>query len=320
VKWRRTKDEPVEETASPADGTGAAAEEDPQAVADRAALVAAEAEAERVRTAAVAREARRRKEGPFELAELSEEDAARPRVDLGALRLPAVQGMELRLELEEKTQRVIGAVVVLGPSTLQLQAFAAPRTEGIWEEIRGEIRAQVSRQGGATEDGEGPFGPEVLARVPVRTDDGRTGHRAVRFAGVDGPRWFVRAVFGGRAAVDQAASAPLEALLRGVVVDRGGEAMAPRDMLPLRLPPQDQARPAGAPGSAAQGSAAQGSAEGSASQGPGGSAGPAAEQPSPPSAPVTDQQRSADVEGDGGDDVLGPLDPFHRGPEITETR
>jgi len=317
VKWRRTKDEPVEETSTPAEGAGADAEEDPQAVADRAARVAAEAEAERVRTAAVAREARRGKEGPLDLTELSEEDAARPRVDLGALRLPAVQGMELRLELEEKTQRVIGAVVVLGPSTLQLQAFAAPRTDGIWEDVRGEIRAQVSRQGGATEDAEGTFGPEVLARVPVRTDDGRTGHRAVRFAGVDGPRWFVRAVFGGRAAVEPAAAVPLEALLRGVVVDRGAEAMAPRDMLPLRLPPQDQARPATGQGAAPQGADPRGPQEpGPQEPGPQG-AEPQGAEPAAPAQPAAEPRGTGD---EGGDDGLGPLDPFHRGPEITETR
>ncbi|GAA2032431.1 DUF3710 domain-containing protein [Pseudokineococcus marinus] len=310
MKWRR-RNEPVE--AEQAEEVAVPEEEDPQAVADRAARVAAEAEAERVRTAALAREARRRTQGPFDLTEISEEDAARPRVDLGALRLPAVQGMELRLELEEKTQRVIGAVVVLGPSTLQLQAFAAPRTDGIWEEVRAEIRAQVSRQGGASEDAEGVFGPEVLARVPVRTDDGRTGHRAVRFAGVDGPRWFVRAVFGGRAAVEREAAAPLEAMLRAVVVDRGDEAMAPRDMLPLRLPPQDQARPAtGQPGEAQAAQAQPGQAQpGQVENLPGQ---PVEQQPAPGGG------TGSPASPDGGDDGLGPLDPFHRGPETTETR
>ncbi|WP_299036719.1 DUF3710 domain-containing protein [uncultured Pseudokineococcus sp.] len=316
MKWRRSKDQPVEETAPLAEGAGAAEEEDAQAVADRAARVAAEAEAERVRTAALAREARRRKEGPLDLTEVSEEDLARPRVDLGALRLPAVQGMELRLELEEKTQRVIGAVIVLGPSTLQLQAFAAPRTDGIWAEIRGEIRGQVSRQGGASEDAEGAFGPEVLARVPVRTEDGRTGHRAVRFAGVDGPRWFVRAVFGGRAAVDQEAAAPLEALLRAVVVDRGAEAMAPRDMLPLRLPPQDQARPTGPQGAPAGAAAPDGDPQDPQDAG---EQGPSSQVPASP-APGGEQQVPADADGGVAEDGLGPLDPFHRGPETTETR
>ncbi len=325
MKWRRSKAD-REEAAAPAEDApeGAAGSsdaaaagtdelEDAQAVADRAAAVAAEAEAERQRTAALAREARRRREGPFDAEEVSEEEGARPRVDLGALRLPAVQGMELRLEMEEGTQRVIGAVVVLAGSTLQLQAFAAPRTEGIWDEVRAEIRSQVARQGGAAEDGEGPFGPELLARLPMRTEDGRTGARAVRFTGVDGPRWFVRAVVGGRAAVDPAAWAPLERLLRGVVVVRGADAMAPRDLLPLKLPPQDQARPAGArPDGAAV-------ADGDAAAGPGAAAPADAVGPDAPVRPAGDVGAPPSGAPEG-EDPLGPLDPFRRGPEITERR
>ena len=61
-----------------------------------------------------------------------------------------------------------------------------------------------------------------------------------RFVGVDGPRWFLRAMYTGSAAVDPDAAAPLEAALRDVVVVRGSDPMAVRDPLPLRLPPQAQ--------------------------------------------------------------------------------
>jgi hypothetical protein len=44
--------------------------------------------------------------------------------------------MELRLEVEEASGRVTAATVQLGRSAVQLQAFAAPRSEGIWAEIR----------------------------------------------------------------------------------------------------------------------------------------------------------------------------------------
>ena len=160
------------------------------------------------------------------------------RVDLGALRVPPRPGMELRLELEQNTQRVVAATIGLAGSTVQLQAFAAPRTEGVWDDIRAEIAAQVTKSGGTADEIPGSFGRELLARLPARTSDGRTGHRPARFIGVDGPRWFLRAVFSGPAAADEAAAAPLEEVLRGTVVVRGTEAMAPRDLLPLKLPAQ----------------------------------------------------------------------------------
>ena len=54
-----------------------------------------------------------------------------PRVDLGAIRLPQVDGMEIRLEVDKATNVVSAVAVLLDGSSLQLQAFAAPRTAGI---------------------------------------------------------------------------------------------------------------------------------------------------------------------------------------------
>jgi len=161
-----------------------------------------------------------------------------PRVDLGAVRVPGVAGMQLRMEVDQRSGVVTGVSVSLDGSVLQLQAFAAPRTEGIWDEIREEIAGSITAQGGTVDDLPGPFGRELLARMPVRTPEGRTGHRPARFVGVDGPRWFLRGVITGKAAVEPAAAAALEGVFAQTVVVRGGEARPPRDLLPLRVPGQ----------------------------------------------------------------------------------
>ncbi|MEV7972002.1 DUF3710 domain-containing protein [Cellulomonas sp. NPDC089187] len=168
----------------------------------------------------------------------TEDVPAGPRIDLGALRLPGIPGMALRMEIDKKTNTVTGVAVTLGESTLQMQAFAAPRTDGIWDEIREEIAASVTKQGGSVDDLPGPFGRELLARLPVRTPEGRTGHRPARFIGVDGPRWFLRGVVTGRAAVDPEAATAVEDLYRRTVVVRDGQARPPRDLLALTLPNQ----------------------------------------------------------------------------------
>jgi hypothetical protein len=174
-----------------------------------------------------------RPEGPWDAAERPDTDGY---VDLGGLRVRGRDGMELRLEVEEATGAVNAATVQLGESAVQLQAFAAPRSEGIWEEIRAEIAAGITQQGGTADEVTGVFGRELLARIPARTPDGRTGHQPARFAGIDGPRWFLRAVFHGRAVHDAEAALELESVVRDVVVVRGAEAMAPRELLVLRLP------------------------------------------------------------------------------------
>ena len=179
--------------------------------------------------------------GPWDVTEIEHADELEGYVDLGGLRLPGRDGMELRLEVEEATGRVTAATVQIGRSAVQLQAFAAPRSEGIWGEIRGEIAASVTRQGGTADEVPGPFGTELLARIPSRTPDGRTAHQPARFAGIDGPRWFLRAVFHGEAAYEPQAAAQLESFVREVVVVRGQDAMAPRELLHLRLPETPQA-------------------------------------------------------------------------------
>lgn len=171
--------------------------------------------------------------GPWDV---EDEPELGERVDLGALRVPARRGMQVRMELERKTRRVVAVNLGLDGSALQVQAFAAPRSSGIWEELREEIAASIDKQGGSAEEQQGPFGTELLARLPVRTPDGRSGHRPARFIGVDGPRWFVRGVLTGKAAVDTEEAQALEDVLADLVVVRGHEARAPRDLLALHMP------------------------------------------------------------------------------------
>jgi Protein of unknown function (DUF3710) len=170
--------------------------------------------------------------GPFDVDQAPDE----PRLDLGALQLPLVEGVEVQLQVDEASGLVTAAMVVLGDSAVQLQAFAAPRHEGIWREVSEEIASGISQQGGTADPTDGPFGPELLGRVPAQLPDGKVGFQPMRFVGVDGPRWLLRAVFHGRAAIEPAAAEPLESLVRRVVVVRGADPMGPRELLSLQLP------------------------------------------------------------------------------------
>ncbi|MHC6592680.1 DUF3710 domain-containing protein [Arthrobacter sp. C152] len=182
----------------------------------------------------------RRQDGPFDEAEIGSRDGY---VDLGALLITPSEGLQLRLEVEEATQRVVAVTLDLNGSSLQLQAFAAPKTETLWDEIREQIGQSVGAQGGQVEEVEGAFGTELVAKLPAGLPDGSQGYRVARFIGVDGPRWFLRGVLGGPAALEKPAAEALEALFRKVVVVRGDSPMPPRDLLQLRLPKDASATP-----------------------------------------------------------------------------
>src|SRR6478736_493083 len=192
-----------------------------------------EAEAVDAGAAAGATDGAARNAGPYDASEIDNQDGY---VDLGALLIAPREGLQLRLEVEEATQRVVAVTMDLEGSSLQLQAFAAPRSEGLWDEIREQIGQSVGSQGGQVDEIEGHFGIELVAKLPA--GDGSEGYRVARFSGV----------VGGEAALDRSAAAGLEELFRQIVVVRGENPMPPRDLLQLRLP-RDSGAPApqGAP-------------------------------------------------------------------------
>ncbi len=187
-------------------------------------------------------------DGPFDISERPDLDG---RLDLGSLRVPPRPGMELRLEVEQGTTRMVGVTCGIGSDKVQLQAFAAPRSSGIWSEIRGALVEGLVKAGGSAETTDGIFGPELRTRMPGRAPDGRVVYQPARFLGVDGPRWFLRVVVNGPAATDDAALRELLTFVRGIVVDRGEEPRPPRELLELR-PPQSVIDAAAAKRAAAQ--------------------------------------------------------------------
>jgi hypothetical protein len=184
--------------------------------------------------------------GPWDEADAP--DDGQPRIDLGAIRLPALPGMDLRVELNPQ-QQVVGATLRAGDSLLQVSAFAAPRAAGIWDSVREDLAKSASGQGGSLREVEGPFGPELAGTIvatppqlPGQAAPPQPVRRPARFLGVDGPRWFLRGLISGPAAASPEAAEALEAAFRGIVVVRGSEPMPVREQLQLTLPPQAAAQ------------------------------------------------------------------------------
>jgi hypothetical protein len=193
------------------------------------------------------------------------------RIDFGSLLVPTAEGIEVQVSVVDNQPAWV--TVMQGDSGLQLQAFAAPKSGGLWDEVRQEIAAEVARSGGQCAEANGPFGVELRARIspadPVH--GGRQGAlEPVRFLGVDGPRWFLRGLISGPAASHEDRARTLEQVFASVVVVRGEHPVPPRELLEIRLP--DEALQA------------------------------LGQEPQEP------------------EEGRWPLNPFERGPEITETR
>jgi hypothetical protein len=217
------------------------------------------------------------------------------RVDFGAIQVPIGEGIEIQVNVEAVEQdsegnpvggRIVAITIVHGESGLQVQPFAAPKKNGIWEEVRKETADEIKEAEGETQEAEGPFGTELHGMVPVAIPDEMRdqvpadiaeqgfGWQPVRFIGVDGPRWFLRGVLSGAALEDSEQAAIMEQVFQHIVVARGDAPMPPRELLELTLPAEAQEAMA-------------------------------AEQ---------------SEEGEEGEGDRPPLNPFERGPEITEVR
>jgi len=166
-------------------------------------------------------------EGPFDVSEVP---AIRPYVDLGAIKVLPREGLQLRLDVEEGSQRIVAVSLDYQGSTLQVQAFSAPKSSGVWLGIVSQIEAQLAAQGTAFTKAEGTFGPELMASVPGDAS------AKMRFVGVDGPRWVLRGIVSGQAMSDASTMQAIDDLFRSLVVVRGDVPMPPRELIPLRVP------------------------------------------------------------------------------------
>jgi len=169
--------------------------------------------------------------GPWDESEADLSDGIE-RLNLGGLLVAATPGVDLQVQVDESTGRISLLTFATKQGSVQVQPYAAPRSGGMWDDIRGQIAGSISASGGLVEEADGSFGTEL--RAQIKGSDGSL--QPARFVGVEGPRWFLRGVFLGQAARPGAPADALEAVFRSVVVVRGIEAMPMGSPIPLRLP------------------------------------------------------------------------------------
>ena len=151
-------------------------------------------------------------------------------LDMGSYYLPFLKGIELRVKANRATQQVLGTTITYGSSSVEIEAFAAPKTLGGWDDVRADL-IEANKD---AKEVEGVFGTELALPVTVK------GGRKVltRIVGVDGPRWMLRGIFSGKAATDPEGeeAKALNQFFADIVVERGDDPLAPRDLIPMHPP------------------------------------------------------------------------------------
>jgi hypothetical protein len=165
-------------------------------------------------------------EGPYDEHEAPDDGLAR--LDLGSVRLPLPADAQVQVEMDPAGP--LRAVHVLTPNgRFTVGAYAAPRSGELWPEISRELAEQLHADGARVRRENGEWGTELVAFV---------NDVLLRFVGVDGPRWMLRAVSAGAKETSAKAAEELRDIVRGAIVVRGEQPMPVRTPLPLDLPEQ----------------------------------------------------------------------------------
>ena len=176
-----------------------------------------------------------RHQGPWDSSEKSPGDDP-AYIDLGALQVRGRVGVTFELPADGENGAIGSVVLVAEGSALELRAFAATRSGGLWAEVRADLVEEVGRLGGEFTEVDGPFGPELKIAVPTTSPAGEDGLQPSRIIGIEGPRWLLRATVLGEAALEPGHQGLLLEALRDVIIVRGAEPRIPREPLLLTLP------------------------------------------------------------------------------------
>lgn len=177
-------------------------------------------------------------QGPYELS--SEVDTS-SMLNLGAVFLPNIPGLEVHLDLDPRSGIGKSVSLHLNMTIAEVQIFAAAVNEDLWASMRDAITSGLREQKVDCTVEMGRFGSEIHAVMPTVDLDGNAHIQPVRFVGVRGSRWLVRAVISGDGALlgtqqNIDAVSEIDDVISKLVINRGDEPLPPGERLALRSP------------------------------------------------------------------------------------
>jgi hypothetical protein len=185
-------------------------------------------------------------QGPLEFS--SELDTS-SMLNLGAVFLPNIPGLEVHLDLDPRSGVGKSVSLHLNMTIAEVQVFAAATNEDLWASMRDAITSGLREQKVDCTVEMGRFGTEIHAVMPTVDLDGNAHVQPVRFVGVRGSRWLVRAVISGDGALlgtkqNLDSVSEIDDVISKLVINRGEEPIPPGERLALLSPPSNVDEPA----------------------------------------------------------------------------
>jgi len=181
-----------------------------------------------------------REDGPFDISEVDLDADDLQRLDFGSLVVTPFDDMQMQMQVDQATNQVQALLVMDGDSAIEVALFAAPARASMLPEVRADMQAATDKADGTMSLVEGPLGTEIRRRLPVTAPDGRQGHQVTRTWLAQGPKWLLRGVLMGKAAltddVDEGEAQLLFEFFCNLVVRRGDTPRVPGQLIGLDIP------------------------------------------------------------------------------------
>ena len=170
-------------------------------------------------------------------------------LDLGALLVPNIPGLEVHLDLDPRSGIGKSVSLHLNMTIAEVQVFAAAVNEDSWAGMRDAIASGLREQKVDCTLEMGKFGTEIHAVMPTVDLDGNVHIQPVRFVGVRGTRWLVRVVISGDGALPNNVRktdgvSEIDSVIAKLVINRGESPLPPGERLILRSPKVNNEGPA----------------------------------------------------------------------------
>jgi hypothetical protein len=107
-----------------------------------------------------------RTEGPWDITEIDFSDGVE-RLDLGGLRVVSADGVDVQVQVDETSGTVVQLTFARPDGAVQVQPYAAPRSGGLWDDVRGQLKSSINSGGGLVEESTGTFGTELRRSRPT---------------------------------------------------------------------------------------------------------------------------------------------------------
>lgn len=165
--------------------------------------------------------------------DVSEVDTSIGYVDHGCVLVPRIEGLRIAPLGSLTDGKAAGIRIGLGTSLIEVEVYAAPRSGGVWTEVRHSLRELAQSMGASVTSSTGRYGVEQQISIPVNLPDGGKGQTLVREIGHEGPRWMSRIKILGEAVTDPQTAHRCEMVIDRLVIVRGSEPRARLEHLPV---------------------------------------------------------------------------------------